>query len=137
MPRPKRIYKDSLFRDIFNNKGRLRNLYYALTGESALESDIKLTTLRGTFFGDIKNDISFRVGDKHIVLLEHQSTINNNMPLRMLWYVTKLLQKEVNTLNIYRKTQIKLPTPMFYVFYNGAEPLPSKYKMRLSDSFEG
>jgi len=33
------------------------------------------------------NDVSFTVGDRLIVLIEHQSTINENMPLRLLMYV--------------------------------------------------
>ena len=57
----KRTYKDSLFRNIFNNKARLRNLYEALSGRKVNASDIHINTLRGTFFSDIKNDISFRV----------------------------------------------------------------------------
>ncbi|MBP3230935.1 MAG: transposase, partial [Anaerovibrio sp.] len=83
----RRTYKDSLFRDIFNDKKRLQGIYYALTGEKVAVKDIKITTLRGTFFEDIKNDISFMVGNRHIVLMEHQSTLSENMPLRMLWYI--------------------------------------------------
>ena len=80
----KRTYKDSLFRDIFNNKRRLQRIYEALTGTHISLSDITITTLRGTFFEDIKNDISFMAGNQHIILMEHQSTLSENMPLRML-----------------------------------------------------
>ena len=46
----KRTYKDSLFRDIFNDKRRLQQIYKALTGKLVPLKDIKITTLRGTFF---------------------------------------------------------------------------------------
>lgn len=47
--KPKRTYKDSLFRSIFNNKKRLASLYKALTGETIHPKDIRITTLRGVF----------------------------------------------------------------------------------------
>ena len=82
--KPKRTYKDSLFRDIFNDKRRLQRIYHALTGKLIPLNEIKITTLRGTFFEDIKNDISFMAGNDFIILMEHQSTLSENLPLRML-----------------------------------------------------
>jgi len=43
----KRTYKDSLFRNIFNDKRRLQRIYRALTGKLIPLSDIRITTLRG------------------------------------------------------------------------------------------
>ena len=135
--KPKRTYKDSLFRDIFNNKKRLQALYHALTGKHALLKDIRITTLRGTFFDDVKNDISFLVGNLFIVLLEHQSTLSPNMPVRMLWYVAKLYRQYLEAGIPYRKTLAALPAPLFFVFYNGTEEMPEKWELRLSDAFGG
>ena len=115
----RRIYKDSLFRDIFRNKSRLAELYEALTGEHADPADIVDTTLRSAVFSSIKNDLSFRVKDKHIILIEHQSSLSENMPLRMLWYIAHLYQKEVRREVVYHEALVPLPTPEFYVFYNG------------------
>lgn len=115
----KRTYKDSLFRDIFRDKDRLAELYYALTGETAHSVDIKITTLKDTVFSSVKNDLSFRVGDRHIILIEHQSTLNENMPLRMLLYLAQMYQKDVPSDLIYREARVPLPAPQFYVFYNG------------------
>jgi hypothetical protein len=39
------------------------------------------------------NDISFEIGDKLVVLIEHQSTINPNMPLRLLLYIGRVYEK--------------------------------------------
>ena len=135
--KPKRIYKDSLFRDIFNDKRRLQRLYLALTGKHTAAKDIRITTLRGTFFDDVKNDISFLVGNLFIVLLEHQSTLSPNMPIRMLWYVAKLYRQYVNATLPYRSTLAPLPAPLFFVFYNGTERMPEKWELRLSDAFGG
>ena len=56
----KRNYRDSLFRSIFNNKKNLLSLYNALEGTEYTDpKEIRITTLRGTFFNDLKNDISF------------------------------------------------------------------------------
>ncbi len=132
----KRTYKDSLFRNIFNDKKRLQGIYKALTGELVPLSDIKITTLRGTFFEDIKNDISFMVGDQHIILMEHQSTLSENLPLRMLWYIAKLYRQMVTPDTPYKKNRIALPTPLFFVFYNGKDEAPVKWTMKLSDAFK-
>ncbi len=135
--KPKRTYKDSMFRDIFNNKKRLQGIYHALTGQIVPLKEIKITTLRGTFFDDVKNDISFLVGNVFIVLLEHQSTLSPNMPIRMLWYVAKLYRQYADANMPYRSTLAPLPAPLFFVFYNGTEEMPEKWELRLSDAFGG
>lgn len=94
-------------------------------------------TLQGTFFNDEKNDVSFLARKQQIILMEHQSTLNQNMPLRMFWYMAKLYRKQVPKDAPYRTRRINLPTPYFYVFYNGLDPAPDEWEMRLSDSFEG
>ena len=94
-------------------------------------------TLQGTFFNDEKNDVSFLAGKRQIVLMEHQSTLNENMPLRMFWYMAKLYRKQVPKDAPYRTRRLRLPAPCFYVFYNGLDPAPDEWEMRLSEAFEG
>ena len=61
----KRNYRDSLFRSIFNNKKNLLSLYNALEGTDYTDAkEIRITTLRGTFFNDLKNDISFQIVER-------------------------------------------------------------------------
>ena len=83
-----------------------------------------------------KNDISILIQSK-MVLYEHQSTYNPNMPLRGFLYIAKLYEKyiEENGLNIYGRRIIKLPTPEYIVFYNGMEEHPEEEILRLSDAF--
>ncbi|MDR1949741.1 MAG: Rpn family recombination-promoting nuclease/putative transposase [Spirochaetaceae bacterium] len=89
-----RGYKDSVFSRLFGEPETLRELYGAIEGIS-LPPDIPITinTLEGVLFKTRMNDISFEIGDKLVVLIEHQSTINENMPLRLLMYITKIYEK--------------------------------------------
>jgi len=137
MARVKRTYKDSLFCDIFRRKDYLQDVYRGLFGLDVSLQEIQLMTLQGTFFNDEKNDVSFLAGKRQIVLMEHQSTLNENMPLRMFWYMAKLYRKQVPKDAPYRTRRLQLPAPCFYVFYNGLDPAPDEWEMRLSEAFEG
>ena len=137
MRKPQRAYRDSLFRDIFNNADRLPEIYEALLGIKTTASDIALATINETLFSGIKNDVGFIVGSQHVLLTEHQSTINSNMPLRMLMYLAEVYRRYVDADAVYRKRLIPLPAPKFYVFYNGIEKMPDTWSLHLSDAFEG
>lgn len=137
MRKPQRAYRDSLFRDIFNNANRLPEIYEALLGIRTTASDITLATINETLFSGIKNDVGFIVGGQHVLLTEHQSTTNANMPLRMLMYLAEVYRRYVDADAVYRKRLIPLPAPKFYVFYNGIEKMPDTWSLHLSDAFEG
>ena len=132
----KPTYKDSLFRAIFNDKERLARLYKALSGNEVSPEEIDINTLSGVFMNDIKNDISFCAGNRLIILLEHQSTWNPNMPLRFFWYLGNLYRDLVDKDVIYKGTLLKIPAPEFYVLYNGIQDIPYFQKLHLSDAFE-
>ena len=132
----KPTYKDSLFRAIFNDQERLAGLYKALSGNEVSPEEININTLSGVFMNDIKNDISFCVGNRLIILLEHQSTWNPNMPLRFLCYLGNLYRDLVDKDVIYKGTLLKIPAPEFYVLYNGTQDIPYFQKLKLSDAFE-
>lgn len=118
---------------------RLLSLCNAILGTNYEdESKLKINTLEGIFFDDQKNDISCTIENHFLILLEHQSTVNENMPFRFLSYVAELLNKLVkDKRKIYRKSLIKFPAPKFFVFYNGDENEPVKKKMKLSEAFGG
>ena len=84
---------------------------------------------------NFKNDISFDVGGKLIVFGEHQSTINENMPLRNLLYVGLAYEQLVPVEDRYKKKQVKLPKPEFYTFYNGEEAWAKEEVLKLSDAY--
>ena len=82
-----------------------------------------------------RNDVSFISGNKLIVLIEHQSTINYNMPLRFLSYLSKFYNKLTSAKATYNKERIPLPSPQFYVFYNGRESTEEISETKLEDAF--
>ncbi|MDR1956639.1 MAG: Rpn family recombination-promoting nuclease/putative transposase, partial [Treponema sp.] len=80
-------YKDSVFSLLFARPDVLRELYSAIAG-IPLDPDIpiEINTLQDAVFKGKINDISFSIGTRLVVLIEHQSTINPNMPVRLLMY---------------------------------------------------
>ena len=54
------------------------------------------------------NDISFGIEDKVMVFGEHQSTINENMPLRDLLYIGRALEQIVPVRDRYRKKAVSI-----------------------------
>ncbi len=75
----------------------------------------------------IKNDISFMI-DCTLSLYEHQSIYNPNMPLRGAFYLLEVLKiyADQHKLNLYSSTLQKVPTPQFFVFYNGTKTQPDR-----------
>ena len=130
-------YKDTLFTRLFSNPVVLRELYSALEGIS-LPPDIPVTinTLENVLYKNMFNDISFEIGGKLVVLIEHQSTINPNMAIRLLMYIGRIYEKLIGGKKIYAEKQIAIPRPEFFVLYNGMAPFPDEQWQRLSDAFE-
>ena len=78
----RRNYKDTVFRMIFREKENLLSLYNALNNTAyGNVDDLEITTLENAVYMNYKNDISF-VFDFELLLYEHQSTCNPNMPDR-------------------------------------------------------
>ena len=136
MPKANRKYKDSVFTMYFSNTERLIELYNSLEGTNLpKDTPIEINTLDDALFKDRINDISFVINGELVVLIEHQSTLNENMPVRFLLYVARVYEKILETENVYRSSRIPLPTPKFVVLYNGLEPSDEFSEMRLSDAF--
>ena len=135
-----RRYKDSVFVDLFgedkNAKEKFLSLYNALHG-TTFDAATKLEPLRleQVMYMAFCNDVACLVDGKIIVLAEHQSTINANMPLRFLQYVVRLYERIQNPRDRYLRRLKKIPTPEFYVFYNGEEEYPERVILKLSDAF--
>lgn len=130
-----RNFKDSVFRMLFRDKQNLLSLFNAINGTNYQNpEDLEINTLENAIYMTIKNDISC-VLDLQMHLYEHQTTINPNMPLRDLFYVTTLFEKIIREQDIYGRKLILLPTPKFIVLYQGTEKQPERKEMRLSDSF--
>mgnify|MGYP007105532202 CR=1 FL=1 len=131
-----RNYKDTVFRMLFSKKDNLLSLYNALNRTDYSDVNaLEITTLENAVYMNYKNDISF-VFDFELLLYEHQSTLNPNMPLRDLLYVTRVLQRRIQDANLYSKSPVRIPAPRFVVFYNGTDFQPEQKVLRLSDAFE-
>ena len=133
-----RTYKDSVFRLIFNNEEKMLELYNALFDTSYPQgTPVDVNTIEEALYMSDKNDISFTIDNTYLVITEHQSTINPNMPLRDLWYITEIYKKMVDSRAVYKEALVKLPHPTFVVMYNGTKPLPPESRLELSDCFLG
>ncbi len=136
-----RKYKDSVFTDLFGSdktgKENFLALYNALSGnvfkleEVSLERKVIERSLYKTF----NNDVSWEINGKLIVLVEHQSTVNENMPFRCLEYVTRIYEGIVPIKERYAEKVYKIPNPDFYVVYIGKKELPLEQELRLSNAF--
>jgi hypothetical protein len=112
-------------------------LYNALSGTHYDESaDIAINTLSDALFMDRINDVSFTIDNKLVVLIEHQSTINPNMALRLLLYIARIYEKLIDNKKVYSRTKLAVPRPEFIVLYNGEDDYPAESAMCLSEHFE-
>ena len=119
-----REYKDGFFRVLFNTPEKALRLYCDITGKTYnKDTTIEMKTLDTVLLSKLRNDLAFLIDEALIVIVEHQSTLNKNMPLRSLQYV--LLFYEIYCKlgdALYKEKLIKLPKPEFYVLYNGKAP---------------
>ena len=130
-----RSYKDRLFRMVFREKKELLGLYNAVNGTSYTDPEaLTVVTLENAIYMNMKNDLAV-VMDFYMDLYEHQSTYNPNIPLRNLHYVAKELRSWSNGRTIYGRQLVRIPTPRFFVFYNGRDMQPERQVLKLSDAF--
>ena len=136
-----RNYKDSVFVDLFARditaKENFISLYNALHGTN-LEvetTDIQPVMLERVLYMKYYNDIAMLIEGKIVILIEHQSTINKNMPFRFLEYIARIYEKITTKDEKFGRKLVKLPVPEFYVFYNGKDDYPTESIMKLSDAF--
>ena len=131
-----RKYKDSVFRMIFSEKDKLIELYNAIFDTTYTEDDsVDITTIEDVIFKTMKNDISFVMDGKFVLLVEHQSSINNNMCLRDLLYAAELIMRMIDPKDLYKEAPVKIPNPKFVVLYNGERYMPPFDEKELSDNF--
>jgi len=134
---PNRNHKASVFSLLFGEPPAALELYNAVTGQNyPPDTKIEIVTLSNALFKGQLNDVAFVVDDRLVVLIEHQSTINNNIPLRMLMYLGREYERITKGKDLYREKLIKIPAPEFIVLYNGKDEFPDFKELRLSDAFK-
>lgn len=128
--------KDRVFKIIFNDREKLLSLYNALANTSYEDATkLEVNTLEDAVYIGMKNDLSF-ILDGRMNLYEQQSTVNPNMPLRGLYYITDLYKQRYSGKQLYSSKLLQIPTPQYVVFYNGVKDMPDRQDLRLSDAFE-
>ena len=133
---PHRTYQDTVFRMLFSDPENAIELFNALENtDYGPATDVKFTTLEDAVYAGLKNDLGFIIDRKFLVLSESQSTINNNMPLRQLEYISRTFEKLVSAAELYGRSNVKIPVPEFYVVYTGTKRWNAS-RLCLSDSFE-
>lgn len=136
-----RKVKDSVFVDLFGKDEtapqNFLSLYNALhdTNLSLKDTTLKPEMLDSAMYMTFVNDVAMQINGKIVVLIEHQSTINKNMPLRLLDYIIRIYERIIPSKSKFKRSLIKIPLPEFYVLYNGTEKTESFFEERLSDAF--
>ncbi|MBQ4331462.1 MAG: Rpn family recombination-promoting nuclease/putative transposase, partial [Spirochaetaceae bacterium] len=136
-----RSHKDSLFVDYFSKdrewKQHFLSLYNALHGTNLQVADTTLerVNIDQVLYKSYYNDIAVLVDGQFILMIEHQSTVNPNMPLRLLEYIARIYGNTVDSRAKFSRHLVPLAKPEFIVFYTGNQKLPPESYLYLSDSF--
>jgi len=131
-----RQIKSSMFSMLFNDPNSVIELVNALLGTNyGADTKAEITTLENVLSCGRLNDLSIVLDDILLVLIEHQSTINNNMPYRMLQYVCEIYKRRMKDDEEYKEYRIPLPRPVFIVLYNGVKETPDMELQRLSEAY--
>lgn len=132
---PLRSHQDSVFRMLFSDKASVIELFNALEdADYGADTEVEFTTLEDAVYADLKNDLGFIIDNRHIILTEHQSTISNNMPLRLLEYIARTFERITDAAKLYQSSLVKIPAPEFFIIYTGEQRWGTR-TLRLSDSF--
>ena len=133
MSKTTKNYKDTVFSSLFyecnNAYDNAKSLYKALTGKNVEE--IEKCRLEEVLFREFKNDVAYIMDGKWVCFIEHQSTINPNMPLRLFIYAARTYERFITSDLIYSYNLVNVPKPEFYVLYNGTNKLENS-KLMLS-----
>jgi predicted transposase/invertase (TIGR01784 family) len=137
-----REYKDTLFRLIFGeHKKYALALYNAVNHTDYTdESELVVKTLRDALYVDVKNDVGYVFHDI-MNLIEHQASFNPNMPLRGLGYFADMYKEYISeafraSSVLYSEKLVHLPTPRYFVLYNGIREMQDDLDLKLSDAYD-
>ena len=132
-----RKHKDSVFSALFSTPEILRELYSAIEGiDVPPDAEVGISTLSDALYMKQVNDLSFTINGRVVILVEHQSTINENVPVRLLMYAGRVYEKIIDRDKLYHRKREQIPAPEFIVLYNGKEKCPDYRELRLSSAFK-
>lgn len=138
----KREYKDTVFVDLFfhcevaleNFASLLRALcdFLSIDFQFGVE-DLQPMSLESALYNGCRTDVLYNVKDRFLVFIEHQSTVNPNMPARFLEYVVEVLKKLPYGRKKYGRVPLFFRDFIFLNLYNGKEEVEDVYNSYLSD----
>ena len=135
----KRRSKDSVFVDLFTNTEYVLRLYKELHPEDTdvTEADINVQTIKSVLVNTLYNDLGFTVKNRFVLLLEAQSIWNNNITLRMLFYLSETYRRYLKDTvqSELSEELVELPKPELYVVYSGDKEMPDT--ISLNDTYFG
>ncbi len=78
-------------------------------------------TIRNVLTNGIYNDLAFRVGDKVLFLVEHQSSWTMNIIIRALMYLVQIYHDyfEEQDADLYGSKKVHVPEPELYMIFTG------------------
>ena len=134
----KKNTKDSLFTNLFGIPKYAFELYKSFHPEdtTSTQDDLEIITLENVLVNGGYNDLGILMKDRLMLFIEAQSTWNENMPIRILFYIAETYERFINERNIdlHHSGNIKLPYPEAYVIFTGDRKHKPK-TLRLSDHF--
>ena len=129
-------FKDTFFRALFHEEERALELCNAVENTNFPRgTPVKFYSRGDTSLTRRNNDLAFIVNEQLLAFKDHQGTLNPNMPLRFLPNVAETLYTWLDDKKaLYKNKLVTIPTPKFYVLYNGKDELKQDI-LRLSDAF--
>jgi hypothetical protein len=129
-------YKNNILKLLFEDDKRAIELCNTLIGSSYPETAVVVQCGLESSLARRYNDVAFAVEEQLLCVIEHQATIDPNMPVRLLCYVTDILYASFIQMDLlYKNKLFEIPTPKIYVLYNGKEKL-KETTLRLSNAFK-
>lgn len=131
-----REFRSNSFSLLLKQQKYALEVYNCLNGSDYKNpEDVEVLDVDGGVSLTVRHDAAFII-DSNLSIYEHQSTINPNMPLRILIYVSKLFKSIARSGDIFDEKLVKLPFPRFVVFYNGDDKWGEDFELKLSDAYK-
>lgn len=131
-------FADRFFQKIFGSDWAIKDLLNYV-GEPVKEAEkIKVTYLNPVLIGNRRNDLSVFINQILYYFFEHQSTWNENMPIRLLFYLSRALENYLSGKNLFGKYRLKIPEVRCYTIFTGiTDKISGELRMiqRLSDAY--
>lgn len=140
MANQNREIKDRLFRKVLtdkDNKKDLLILFNELNGtDYTNEKDFTVQVVDETMYMSVKNEVAC-ILDHFVTMSGPHSLLKPNLPIRGMISFAKVYEKYISTesLNLNSGRIQRIPTPAYFVLYNGTKEGPDCMNLRLSDSF--